>query len=41
MVVTNNIKFMMTKHEIPTFAAVGETRNMSDETGWASVLAIL
>ena len=33
--------FMVTKHEIPTFAAVGETRNMSDETGWASFLAIL
>jgi hypothetical protein len=40
MVTTNNIKLMVTKHEISTFAAVGGTRNMSDETEWASFLAI-
>ena len=39
--ITNNVKFMVTPHKIPTFAAVGETRNMSDKTGWASFGAIL
>ena len=38
MVITNNIKLMVTMHEIPTFDAVGETRNMSDKTGWVSFL---
>ena len=41
MEITNNIKIIVTKHENPTFAAVGETRNMSDETGWPSFLEIL
>ena len=30
---TNNINFIVTKHEIHIFAAAGETRYMSDETG--------
>jgi hypothetical protein len=41
MEITNNIKIIVTKHEHPTFAAVGETRNMSAETGWPSFLEIL
>ena len=41
MGITNNIKFIVTKHEIPIFTAEGETRYMSDETGWVSFLAIL
>ena len=40
MEITNNIKIIVTKHEHPTFAAVGETRYMSDKTGGMSFLAI-
>ena len=37
---TNNIIFIVTKHEIHMFAAAGVTRYMSDETGGVSFLAI-
>jgi hypothetical protein len=33
---TNNIIFIVTKHEIRIFAALGVTRYMSDETGGVS-----